>query len=95
MSNVVNKRHHEFNNDTDVYIGRPSIYGNPFNVSLYGRKGAIEKYEIYARKRLLSSDIFREKVKALQGKTLVCFCKPQACHGDVLVELANKLNKGD
>lgn len=26
----------------------------------------------------------------LKGKTLACFCAPKACHGDVLLELANK-----
>lgn len=26
----------------------------------------------------------------LRGKNLVCWCAPQACHGDVLLELANK-----
>jgi Domain of unknown function (DUF4326) len=25
----------------------------------------------------------------LRGKTLVCWCAPLPCHGDVLVELAN------
>jgi hypothetical protein len=24
----------------------------------------------------------------LKNKTLVCFCKPKACHGDILAELA-------
>jgi hypothetical protein len=26
----------------------------------------------------------------LRGKDLVCWCAPEACHGDVLLELANK-----
>ena len=25
----------------------------------------------------------------LRGRNLVCFCAPAACHGDVLLELAN------
>ena len=29
----------------------------------------------------------------LKGKVLGCFCKPKACHGDVLVELVNDLEK--
>jgi hypothetical protein len=28
---------------------------------------------------------------ALKGKILVCFCKPLACHGDVLAEIADSL----
>ena len=27
---------------------------------------------------------FRRRVWELEGKTLVCFCSPKACHGDVL-----------
>lgn len=28
-------------------------------------------------------------VQTLRGKTLACWCRPQACHGDVLAELAD------
>ena len=34
-----------------IFIGRPSIFGNPFTVSEYGRKKAIELFE----KHLFSS----------------------------------------
>ena len=27
----------------------------------------------------------------LKGKTLGCFCKPQPCHGDILIKLIEKL----
>jgi hypothetical protein len=42
---------------------------------------------IKARKRVLSS------LHELEGKDLACFCKDgEPCHGDVLLEMANKLN---
>jgi hypothetical protein len=28
----------------------------------------------------------------LKDKTLRCWCKPEACHGDILAELADTLN---
>lgn len=29
--------------------------------------------------------------KELKGKDLVCWCKPQRCHGDYLLQLANEI----
>jgi hypothetical protein len=29
---------------------------------------------------------FKHRVLALKGKRLGCFCKPKACHGDVIAE---------
>jgi hypothetical protein len=34
---------------------------------------------------------YRTKVSELKGKTLICFCKPSLCHGDVLAEIADAL----
>lgn len=36
---------------------------------------------------------FVDKLKALSGKTLVCFCKPNPCHGDILATVCEELNK--
>lgn len=71
----------------DIYIGRPSKWGNPFEVGKDGtRKEVIEKYKKYilSNKKLLNS------LYELEGKTLGCWCKPKPCHGDVLVDLINK-----
>jgi len=70
----------------DIYIGRPGKWGNPFRVDDYGRGKALEMYRewIYAQPDLI------EKVKReLSGKVLGCWCKPSACHGDVLAEICN------
>ena len=69
----------------DVYIGRPSPWGNPFKVGEYGRSECIRRY----RKWLLTQpDLVRRAKTELAGKVLGCWCKPLACHGDVLAELA-------
>ena len=76
----------------DVYIGRPSKWGNPFTHSINGslaqhrvssRDEAVSSYENWIRTQSELLDALPELV----GKVLGCWCKPQACHGDVLVRL--------
>lgn len=70
----------------DVYIGRPSKWGNPFKVGVHGdRRECIARYrEWIATQPGLLADIGE-----LQGQALGCWCAPKACHGDVLRELAD------
>lgn len=90
---VVNKYKERY----DVYIGRGSKWGNPFThkdgttaqFKVASREEAVTAYRNWITNgdgRHLLNDIHE-----LEGKVLGCFCKPAACHGDVLVELANKL----
>ena len=72
----------------DVYIGRGSIWGNPFRIGKDGSKDeVIEKY----REMILERPDLLRRLPELEGKRLGCFCKPKACHGDVLVELIEGL----
>ena len=85
---VVNKRTH-VSAAEDKYIGRPSMGGNPFVMGRDGtRKEVIAQFKTYAIQRMKTDIIFAAYVRSLRGKTLVCWCAPQACHGDVLLELA-------
>ena len=71
----------------DVYIGRPSKWGNSFTIGPDGtRDEVIEKYREWIKTQpdLLAS------LGELRGKVLGCWCAPRACHGHVLVELADK-----
>jgi|SRR5215216_1682216 len=79
----------------DVYIGRyhpkygSSKWRNRFKEGEDGtREEVIEKY----RKWLLSNTELLKQLPELYGKKLGCWCKPLACHGDVLVE---ELAKGE
>lgn len=68
----------------DVYIGRPSKWGNPYTIGKDGtREEVISKYEVHIMTR--PDLIFA--LQELQGKTLSCWCKPKACHGDILVRM--------
>jgi hypothetical protein len=73
----------------DVYIGRPSKWGNCFEIGKDGnREDVIRKYEewIMTQPQLLAD------LHELKGKVLGCWCSPQNCHGDVLSRLANQEN---
>jgi hypothetical protein len=80
-----------------VYVGRPGrqytgYFGNPFKLNPSEPRGAtIERFETWARRRLETDLEYRQKVKDLHGKTLICFCAPEPCHGDVLAKLAAEL----
>jgi len=79
---VVNKRKEKF----DVYIGRPSKWGNPYQIGPDGsRAEVIEAFHrfILKRPKLLYA------LKDLRGKKLGCYCAPKPCHGDVLARLAD------
>lgn len=79
----------------DVYIGRPSKWGNPFS----HKEGTTAKYKVASRREAIEA--YREWITKgegkhlladlheLKGKTLGCWCKPKRCHGDILLELAN------
>ena len=76
----------------NIYIGRQtkniegSKWGNPFRLSKYNycRETVVTLYEEYITK----NQELATSIKELQGKTLGCWCAPEACHGDVLHRLA-------
>ena len=76
----------------DIYIGRPSKWGNPYAVGEDGtRSEVIRKYEWWIRKQPHLMNSLHE----LKGKTLGCWCAPKACHGDVLVKLVKECQMKD
>lgn len=82
MTTVVNLRHDKY----DVYIGRGSVWGNPYVIGELSREQVLEKY----REHLQKHPYLQARVVELRGKVLGCYCKPEACHGDILAELADK-----
>ncbi|UJW32519.1 DUF4326 domain-containing protein [Saccharothrix sp. AJ9571] len=71
----------------DIYIGRPSKWGNPF---LIGRDGSrdevIDRYETW----ILAQPALLAALGELRGKVLGCWCTPRRCHGHVLARLATR-----
>jgi Domain of unknown function (DUF4326) len=73
----------------DVYIGRPSKWGNPFTITnVRDRDMAVDQYAEWIKTQpgLLAC------LPELKDKRLGCYCAPQRCHGDVLVALVNSLD---
>jgi hypothetical protein len=83
-----------------VYIGRQtdprtgwklrrSKWHNPFKV---GRDGTIAevlvKYEAHVR----ADPTLMAALPELREKVLACWCKPEPCHGDVLIRLLDELD---
>jgi hypothetical protein len=71
-----------------VYVGRPSVYGNPFGLSVYGtREAAVEGYRTYLK---MFPEMAGYIERTLRGKNLACWCRlDQPCHADVVLEVAN------
>lgn len=90
--------------NNNIYIGRRgvvfidgerfpkqnSIFANPFKINKNNsRKSVLFKYKIYILNKLKNKN-FKNEFIALKGKNLGCWCKPEKCHGDILIELLNK-----
>jgi hypothetical protein len=92
MCQVVNVRNIN-KNDPDVeYIGRGSIWGNPYShkegtLAWYkvGTVGeAIYMYRMHLWKQIRDGDITIEMLLGLDDKRLACYCAPNPCHGNVI-----------
>jgi DNA polymerase, archaea type len=84
---------------SDVYIGRPSLLGNPFHMGNESeRLEVIRKFTQYA----IGNESVIEEISKLSNRLksgekirLVCFCSPKDCHGDVIRELVlSKISDG-
>lgn len=79
----------------DVYIGRPSKWGNPFSF----KEGTKAKFNVNTREDavrmfeewfLAQPELVESAKQELKGKVLGCWCGPdQPCHGQVLLRIAN------
>jgi len=96
QTRVVNKRFQEY----DVYIGRGSKWGNPYThikgktkaqFLVDSREEAIDKYEEWIKQQ---PELLKD-LHELKGKRLGCYCRPSRCHGDVLVDLIERIEDDD
>lgn len=75
----------------DVRIDRKSKWGNPFVIGTDGdRAEVIAKYRAW----VVEQPELMAALGELRGKRLGCWCAPEACHGDVLAELADRVPEG-
>lgn len=93
--------------DDNVYIGRAGVvfvekerfpkraspFANPYKVGTHGtREEVIAKFRKYMVEKLEVDPSLKDELLAMKGKTLGCWCKPDGCHGDVLLELIEELS---
>ena len=96
--------------DGAVYVGRPSKWGNPFEIGLwYGASGPNAEWSrsVYVDSRETATAEYRRAIKRghpgipsdlseIRGKDLMCWCPiDQPCHADVLLDIANKSQEAD
>lgn len=99
MIQVENKRTYR---GAGVYIGRPSLLGNPFEIGAHGeREDVISFYRRWLWDRILEQGEVYAEMKRLarlsrQGDlTLICWCSPKSCHGDVVKRAVEYLSSID
>jgi len=99
LAKAINIKGTEFNkesSETYEYIGRGSKWGNPYSMYENGddRDEVIRKFKYdFDFDKFLN--VKKEDFIHLKGKKLGCFCKPQACHGDIIAEYLNSLDDGE
>lgn len=85
--------------DTYQYIGRGSYWGNPYSMYDFSsdgdnsREDVIRKFKYdFDHNKFIKKE--KDEVYKLVGKRLGCFCKPEACHGDILADFLNSWDDG-
>lgn len=72
-----------------IYVGRPSLFGNPFTVAglfkIWLDGSGYQHVEPERRQSILQA------LKEIRDRDLVCWCGlDKDCHADTLLELANR-----
>lgn len=70
---------------------KSSQWANPFTVKKYGMERCLEMYEDWVREKIKEEGI--DELKKLEHKVLGCWCKPNKCHGDILIKILNELDE--
>lgn len=91
--------------NNNIYIGRKGVvfinntrfppnssnFANPYKIGKDGtREEIIIKYKNYIIEKLNNDKSLLDELISLKGKNLGCWCYPEICHGNVLLELINE-----
>ena len=96
--NLKDEKHIYIGRNMSFYIPGTtgSKWQNPFTVKKYGLEKSLELYRkwIITGVNPINGKIRKEgplinDIDEIKGKILGCWCKPNACHGDILAELAD------
>lgn len=92
--------------DNNIYIGRAGVvfidkqrfpkyssnFANPYKIGKDGnRDEVINKYKNYIKDKIKNDKSLEQELINMKEKNLGCWCYPEPCHGNVLLELINEL----
>ena len=93
-----NDNHIYIGRNMTVYVpgALQSKWNNPFTVKKYGIEKSLQLYREWVMtgihpingKKRKEGPLLNE-IEELRGKILGCWCKPNKCHGDVLIDIIN------
>lgn len=85
-------------NSTRVYVGRPSVLGNPFPMHKESERDKVcDLYAGWLREQWKTNPKVREELLRLARLArsgpleLVCYCAPRRCHADFIKEAVTKI----
>lgn len=73
-----------------VYIGRPSKWGNPYELPEQADDTARQRVIVMYAEWLFDQKHLLDHVGDLRGRILGCWCAPKLCHGSMLAMAAEK-----
>lgn len=94
MITVANVRTYRGSMNGACYVGRPTIYGNPFRTTgrdALPRNLAIDAFKEYwfaSAQAELRARALRELIPPIE--VLLCWCPPRACHAQVIADFVNQ-----
>lgn len=91
--------------DGYVYIGRPCYFGNPIQISgkygdykcpvcgnyHYDAGSTLPCFKSHFLHMMCTDMAFARRALMLRDLTLVCYCKPGPCHGDIMAYIIDNL----
>ena len=86
---ILNKHINKDIPSTAVLIDRTTPWGNPFKIGAsYGGKYITRESSLVLFRHYLDDhpELVAKAKIYLKGHDLVCWCKPEACHGDIWLE---------
>lgn len=73
------------------YPKKSSVFSNPFKIGRDGdRNDVLDKYREYIVEKLDKESSLKDELLRLKGKNLGCWCAPEPCHANILLELIEK-----
>lgn len=101
MIKILNKRQDNSQYPDRVYVGRPTILGNPFTVAKHGHGTAIARFRQWlglqweSKNRVVVGELFRlaRKYEETGELQLECWCSPKPCHAEVIAEAVTAIVK--